>query len=128
MPTVLVIDDDRSLRIAITKILRKADYRVLAAASGDEGIAHLANEPIDVVLTDLKMEGMDGLAVLRAVREAAPLAQVVLITAHGTSCSSRSSALSSSPPSCAPSSAASSKSRIVPSAPAWASSSRPRPS
>jgi len=84
MPTVLVIDDDRSLRIAITKILRKADYRVLAAASGDEGIAHLANEPIDVVLTDLKMEGMDGLAVLRAVREAAPLAQVVLITAHGT--------------------------------------------
>ena len=84
MPTVLVIDDDRSLRIAITKILRKADYRVLAAASGEEGIEHLANEPIDVVLTDLKMEGMDGLAVLRAVREAAPLAQVVLITAHGT--------------------------------------------
>jgi len=83
MPTILVIDDDRSLRIAITKILRKADYRVLAAANGEEGVERLANEPIDVVLTDLKMEGMDGLAVLRAVREAAPLAQVVLITAHG---------------------------------------------
>jgi len=84
MATVLVIDDDRSLRIAIEKILRKADYRVLGAASGEDGVAHLAAEPIDVVLTDLRMEGMDGLDVLRAVRESAPLAQVVLITAHGT--------------------------------------------
>ena len=84
MATVLVIDDDNALRIAIAKILRKADYSVLSATSGEEGVRHLAAEPVDVVLTDLRMEGMDGLDVLRAVRASAPLTQVVLITAHGT--------------------------------------------
>jgi len=84
MPTVLVIDDDSSLRIAIQKILRKAGYRVLAAAEGETGLAFLSQEPVDIVLTDLKMEGLSGLDVLRAVRESAPLSQVVLITAHGT--------------------------------------------
>ena len=84
MATALVIDDDNSLRIAMAKILRKAGYRVLATDNGRDGLACLAAEPIDVVLTDLKMEGLSGLDVLRAVREAAPLTQVVLITAHGT--------------------------------------------
>ena len=60
MATVLVIDDDNALRIAIAKILRKADYSVLSATSGEEGVRHLAAEPVDVVLTDLRMEGMDG--------------------------------------------------------------------
>ena len=84
MARVLVIDDDTSLRIAIEKILRKEGHRVVAAADGREGLRRLADEPFDVVLTDLRMDGLDGLEVLREVRQAAPLAQVVLITAHGT--------------------------------------------
>jgi two-component system response regulator HydG len=84
MGTVLVIDDDNSLRVAIEKILRKEGHRVLSASSGAEGMDFLQAEPVDVVLTDLRMGGMSGLDVLRAVREANPLTQVVLITAHGT--------------------------------------------
>jgi two-component system response regulator HydG len=84
MGTVLVIDDDDSLRVAIEKILGKEGHRVLSASSGAEGMDFLQAEPVDVVLTDLRMEGMSGLGVLRAVREANPLTQVVLITAHGT--------------------------------------------
>ena len=84
MATVLVIDDDNALRIAMTKILRKEGHEVLSADCGEDGLRCLADAPVDVVLTDLRMEGMDGLAVLRAVRESAPLTQVVLITAHGS--------------------------------------------
>ena len=84
MATVLVIDDDDSLREAIQKTLRRAGHRVLCAADGQRGLAWLAAEPVDVVLTDLRMDGLDGLAVLRATRRRAPLAQVVLITAYGT--------------------------------------------
>ena len=84
MATVLVIDDDNSLRVAIEKILRREGHRVLAAASGADGLALLAAEPVDVMLTDLKMDGLDGLEVLAQTRQAAPLTQVVLITAHGT--------------------------------------------
>jgi len=84
MASVLVIDDDDSLRVAMEKILRKEGHRVVSAADGREGVRRLGEEPFDVVLTDLRMDGLDGLGVLRAVREAAPLAQVVLITAHGT--------------------------------------------
>jgi len=84
MANVLVIDDDNSLRVAIEKILRKEGHWVQSAASGGDGLARLATTPFHVVLTDLKMEGLDGLDVLRAARHAAPLAQIVLITAHGT--------------------------------------------
>ncbi len=84
MATVLIIDDDDSLRITIEKVLRREGHRVLSAADGEAGLACLAAEPVDVVLTDLKMEGIDGLEVLRRAHETAPLTQLVVITAHGT--------------------------------------------
>jgi len=84
MARVLVIDDDAALRVAIEKILRKEGHQVESAATGREGVAILQDHPFDVVLTDLRMEDLDGLAVLRRVRQASPLTQVVLITAHGT--------------------------------------------
>ncbi|MFW6107204.1 MAG: sigma-54-dependent transcriptional regulator [bacterium] len=84
MASVLVIDDDPSLRTTVERVLRREGCGVLSASSGREGLDYLAREPVDVVLTDLKMEELSGLDVLRAVREAAPLTQVVLITAHAT--------------------------------------------
>ena len=84
MARVLVIDDDAALRLAIVKILRKEGHTVVAAADGREGLRHLEGDQFHVVLTDLRMEGPDGLEVLRRVREASPLTQVILITAHGT--------------------------------------------
>jgi len=84
MARVLVIDDDDALRIAIAKTLRKEGCHVESAGTGREGLEKLRDEPFDVVLTDLRMEDLDGLAVLERVLHASPLTKVVLITAHGT--------------------------------------------
>jgi len=82
--SVLVIDDDRSLREFLSIMLRRSGYEVRVAASGREGLDAMARQPAQVVLTDLTMEGLDGMAVLRAVREHWPATEVVMITAYGT--------------------------------------------
>lgn len=81
---VLVIDDDLSLRQFLSNLLRRAGYSLEAVGSGEEGIAALEREPAGVVLTDLNMEGIDGMEVLARVREQWPESQVVMITAHAT--------------------------------------------
>ncbi|MDH4162721.1 MAG: sigma-54 dependent transcriptional regulator [Nitrospirota bacterium] len=82
--SILLIDDDSSLRRVIEFSLTEAGYRVLPAASGEEGIALLEKEPADAVITDITMPGMDGLEVLRRVHAADPGLPVVVMTAYGT--------------------------------------------
>ena len=81
---ILVVDDDRSLRQFLSIMLKRAGYDVRVAASGREGLTAMARDAADVVLTDLTMEGMDGMGVLRGVRENWPDTEVVMITAYGT--------------------------------------------
>ncbi len=81
---VLVIDDDLSLRQFLKNMLRRAGYEIETAAGGEEGLAILAASSVDVVVTDLTMEGMDGMAVLKSVRQRWPATEVVMITAHAT--------------------------------------------
>ena len=81
---VLVIDDDLSLRQFLKNMLRRAGYEIETAGSGKEGLAILEEQAADVVVTDLTMEGMDGMAVLRSVRQRWPATEVVMITAHAT--------------------------------------------
>ncbi len=81
---VLVVDDDRSLRQFLSIMLKRVGYDVRVAASGRDGLTAMARDPADVVLTDLTMEGIDGMGVLRGVRENWPHTEVVMITAHGT--------------------------------------------
>jgi len=83
MRTILVIDDERPTLQMFELYLGAYGYRVLTAASGEEGLAvfDAANPPI--VLTDIKMPGMDGLAVLKAIKERRPETEVVVITGHG---------------------------------------------
>ena len=77
---LLVVDDEESLRITTAAIFEKEGYIVHTASSGDEAIALLVDTDYDLVLTDLHMEGGDGLSVLNQIRSSAPLTISVVLT------------------------------------------------
>ncbi len=77
---LLVVDDEESLRITTAAILEKEGYSVDTASSGDEAIALLGEKDYDLVLTDLHMEGGDGLSVLNQIRRHSPLTISVVLT------------------------------------------------
>src|SRR5436853_2431885 len=83
-PRVLIVDDQRNMRTTTALVLRQAGYDVAEAESGEAALARLLAEPFDVVLTDLKMAPLDGLAVLRGALEIAPATQVIVMTGYGT--------------------------------------------
>jgi len=79
-PTLLVVDDEESLRITTAAIFENEGYVVDTASSGDEAIDLLSQKEYDLVLTDLHMEGGDGLSVLNRIRRQAPLTISVVLT------------------------------------------------
>lgn len=68
MTTVLVVDDELSIRRMLGYMLGKTDYTVLMASDGEEALEKLANNPVNVLLLDVAMPNMDGLTLLRHVR------------------------------------------------------------
>ena len=81
---ILVIDDDESLRRVLEYNLAQEGYAVLSSASGEQGLELLKKEGADLVVTDVRMPGMDGLQVLEGVRKVDPNIQVIILTAFGT--------------------------------------------
>ena len=77
---LLVVDDEESLRITTAAILENEGYTVDTASSGDEAIALMDQKDYDLVLTDLHMEGGDGLSVLNEIRRHSPLTISVVLT------------------------------------------------
>jgi DNA-binding NtrC family response regulator len=84
MSRILVVDDDSSLRILYSKELTDEGYDVESAASGKEALAAIAARRPDVVVLDIKMEGMDGLSVLDEIMKRDKTIPVVLNTAYST--------------------------------------------
>jgi two-component system, NtrC family, response regulator HydG len=82
--TILVVDDERSNRASLGRILARAGYDVVEAAGGAEALDRLRSRSTAVLLTDLKMPGMDGVELLRAAKLVSPDIEVVLMTAYGT--------------------------------------------
>ncbi len=82
--TILIIDDDTSLRRVLEYNLQEAGYAVATAASGEEGLERFDEVNPALVITDMKMPGMDGMQVLKAVKERSPDTLVMVITAFGT--------------------------------------------
>lgn len=68
MAHILVVDDERNTLDALSTILRREGHTVLTAASGQEALTQLQEETVDLLLSDLKMPKMDGLALLRHVK------------------------------------------------------------
>ncbi len=81
---VLIVDDEAIVRVSCQRILVPEGYEVRSAGSATEGFAILADGPIDVVLTDLKMPDIDGIELLRRVKEEWPDTEVIVITGYQT--------------------------------------------
>lgn len=81
---ILVVDDEGAIRYSISKTLQRVGYQVSAAASGDEALTMLAEQEFDVVLTDIRMPGLTGVELLAKIKEKAPDAIVILMTAYAS--------------------------------------------
>ena len=81
---ILIVDDQRNMRTTTALLLRQQGYQVAEAESGEAALSRLLAEPFDVVLTDLKMAPLDGLAVLKGALEISPSTQVIVMTGYGT--------------------------------------------
>jgi two-component system NtrC family response regulator len=82
--TVLLVDDDQSFRRVMQYQLREDGYRVLTAGNLTEALREFQNESVDVVLTDVRMPGGDGMELLTRLKALQPDLPVLLLTAHGT--------------------------------------------
>jgi two-component system response regulator HydG len=82
--TLLVADDDPGLRESLQRTLTRAGYRVVLAPDGRAGLEQLQGGGIDLVLTDLKMPGLTGIELLRAIKAIPMDVDVILLTAFGT--------------------------------------------
>ncbi len=81
---ILVIDDDAAVRKFLVAALTEAGHSVAAAEDGARGIEIFRAHPCDIVLTDVRMPGMSGLEVLKAVKQQSPGAEVIVVTAHAS--------------------------------------------
>jgi two-component system nitrogen regulation response regulator GlnG len=81
---ILIADDEDSLRWVLEKGFRGAGYQVTAVKDGAAALREVEGGPFDLIVLDVRMPGIDGLSLLKQVREKRPDAQVVIMTAHGT--------------------------------------------
>lgn len=81
---ILIIDDDEIVRRSCEKVLSLEGYLTVTAGSGREGLKLLSKKSFDLVLTDLRMPDMDGMEVLKRVKEGWPDIEVIVITGYGT--------------------------------------------
>src|SRR6476646_4902977 len=83
-PAILLVDDDKDLLQLIAMRLSASGYAVTAVESGESALAALSVSRPQVVVTDLRMQGMDGMALFDAIHRDSPSLPVVILTAHGT--------------------------------------------
>jgi len=81
---ILVIDDEKNIRLTLRDILEDDGHIVLEAGSGEDGIEILKKENADLVLLDIRLPGMDGIEVLKAIRELDESLDVIMISGHAT--------------------------------------------
>jgi two-component system nitrogen regulation response regulator NtrX len=81
--SILIVDDESGIRQSLSSILREEGYQVEAVASGEECLAAVEAKPVDVVLLDIWLPGMDGLATLERLHQSERPPMVVMISGHG---------------------------------------------
>jgi DNA-binding NtrC family response regulator len=81
---ILFVDDDSAIRSIVDKYLSRAGYNVSLAESGVEALKLLKGKKFDIVFTDFKMPGIDGIELLARIKEYSPEIEVIIVTGHGT--------------------------------------------
>jgi two-component system NtrC family response regulator len=84
METILVVDDEKNYLLVLSAILEDEGYEVITALSGAEALEIQKTSDLDLILTDMKMPGMDGIQLLEKVKSVDPDLPVIVMTAHGT--------------------------------------------
>lgn len=79
---ILVVDDRLGIRKLLVEVLHSAGYNVIATASGSEAIEKITEHPVDLVLLDMKMSGMDGLETLTKIKSIKPHVKILIMTAY----------------------------------------------
>ena len=82
--TILIIDDEASIRESLSGILADEGFQTISAEDGQQGLALLEEEQVDLVLLDIWMPGLDGLEVLKRIKESPVELPVIMISGHGT--------------------------------------------
>jgi len=79
---MMIVDDRAGIRRLLYEVLSGAGYGVLTAAGGIEAVKAISRQPVDLVLLDMKMPGMDGLATLKQLKAICPRVKIVVMTAY----------------------------------------------
>ena len=84
MPRILIVDDERSIVLLLRRILVEQGYETYEAPNGLAGLEWFQTQFIDLIITDLRMPHMDGMAFLREVKRQEPAIPVIVLTAYGS--------------------------------------------
>ena len=83
MARILVIDDEKDIRVVLRQVLEREGHEVDVAAGGDEGLKLLESNGADMVITDIIMPGIDGVATLGKIKQSWPKVPVIVISGGG---------------------------------------------
>ncbi len=81
---LLLVDDESDFRATLLKRMQRRNVDVHGVDSGEAALAWLAAQPVDVVILDVRMPGMDGIETLRAIKSRYPLIEVIMLTGHAS--------------------------------------------
>jgi DNA-binding NtrC family response regulator len=84
MPTLLIVDDEESYLQVLKVIFEAEGYKIVTAINGFSALEQLKDTPCDLIISDVRMPDMDGIALLKAVKQISPDTGVVMMTAFGT--------------------------------------------
>jgi two-component system NtrC family response regulator len=84
METILIVDDEKNYLLVLSEVLQDEGYEVLTAQGGHEALDIQKSSDLDLILTDMKMPGMDGIELLENIKALDPDLPVIMMTAHGT--------------------------------------------
>lgn len=83
-PRILLVDDEVAFADNLLKLLSKRGYDAVVVYNGADAVDMVGEKEFDVIILDMKMPGMDGIATLKEIKKKAPLVEVVILTGHGS--------------------------------------------
>lgn len=81
---ILIVDDEAGIRNSLCKVLEKSGYKTLEAENAQKAVKVISENPVSLIISDFAMPGMDGISLLKSVKEQYPFIEFIMITGHGT--------------------------------------------